>query len=141
MSLCDRLPKRNPLRTRPHRIGCDFDIPTVDILAVMGEDRRADPESRVRAVGRGFCSSTARVERIELGAGDGVILAGLCDMRRFAGGEELHGYGNVGDDGGVDRREVVINCLSRAGSRRNPLLGGGRPVRGGHDVRSAIILS
>jgi hypothetical protein len=46
-----------------------------------------------------------------------------------------------GDDGGVDRRGIVINCLSRAGSRRNPLLGSGRPVRGGHDVRSAIILS
>jgi hypothetical protein len=110
MALCDRLPKCNPLRTRPHRIGCVFNIPAVDILAIAREDRSADPESRVRAVGSGFCSSTARVERIELCASDGIILAGLGDMRRFAGREELHGYGNVGGWWRLDRG-VLLDYL------------------------------
>lgn len=54
MPLRHGLPERNSLGAGPYGIRCVLDIRSVDKLAVVCEDRGADAESRVWAVGCGF---------------------------------------------------------------------------------------
>ena len=77
MSLADCRPDRDPLGTGSHRIRCVLDIYAVDKLVIVGEEAGADPELRVWAVRSVFGRAAARMERLELSAGDTMLDTGL----------------------------------------------------------------
>lgn len=88
----DSRPERNSLCACSHGVRCILDICAINIPVIISEDTGPDVESRVWAVGKVFGGSAAGVERMELGLGEAVFLAGLRDVWGVAGEEELHGY-------------------------------------------------
>jgi hypothetical protein len=88
MPLRNRLPKRNPLRTRPYRVASILYIRAIDELSIFRQDRSTNAETRIRAVSGGFGGGAACVQGRELGGGYGVRGAGLRDVVIVGGGEE-----------------------------------------------------
>lgn len=89
MPLGHRLPECHPLRTGPHGVRRVLDVGAVNELPVAREDRGAHAEPGVRAVRGGLGGCGARVQRVELLAGQAV---GRADLGDGGGGGGLEGF-------------------------------------------------
>lgn len=88
-------PKGHPLRTRANRVRRVLDVGAADDGAVAREERHADPELTVGAVGRLLGRGGAAAELGELGGREVVGGAGFRDVGFVAAGEDgwrFHGW-------------------------------------------------
>ncbi len=96
MAISYSSPEGNALSANPHGVGSVFDVRSIDVLVIQGQDRSAHAKLGIRAIGRGLRSRGAGSQSMELPCCDPVRLAGLSNVR-FIGAREEIDVGHVGE--------------------------------------------